>query len=81
MPRTAPLLGRGLLSFTPSMGYGDVGGFAASGACVRRGMALLAWLGSGATQAGEGPSVRLEGAASIGVKIEVAADADSVVRR
>jgi hypothetical protein len=74
--RGAPMLAPGLLAFTPG-GYGDM----SQGVGVRRGMSLPAWIGSGAMQPGQGPSVKLEGKADIGLKIEVSADADSVVRR
>jgi hypothetical protein len=74
--RGAPMLAPGLLAFTPG-GYGDM----SQGVGVRRGMTLPAWIGSGAMQPGQGPSVKLEGKADIGLKIEVSADADSVVRR
>jgi len=74
--RGAPLLAPGLLAFTPG-GYGDM----SQGVGVRRGMALPGWIGSGARQPREGPSVKLEGSAGIDLKIEVSADADSVVRR
>jgi hypothetical protein len=74
--RGAPMLAPGLLAFTPG-GYGDI----SQGIGVRRGMSLPAWIGSGAMQPGQGPSVKLEGKADIGLKIEVSADADSVVRR
>jgi hypothetical protein len=72
----APLVAPGLLAF-------NIGGHAdmSQGIGVRRGMALPGWIGSGARQPGEGPSVKLEGKADIGLKIEVSADADSVVRR
>ena len=74
--RGAPLLAPGLLAFTAG-GYGDM----SQGIGVRRGMALPGWIGSGARQPGEGPSVKLEGSAGIDIKIEVSADANSVVRR
>jgi hypothetical protein len=71
-----PMLAPGLLAFN-SGGYGDM----SQGVGVRRGMALPGWIGSGARQPGEGASVKLEGSAGINLKIEVSADADSIVRK
>jgi hypothetical protein len=76
--RGLPIMAPGLLSFPSGMGYGDAGGALSLGG-GRRGMSLPAWIGS-AGRSGEG-TVKLEGAAAVSVKVEVAADVDSVVTK